>query len=84
MTQSYPGIYTGKTPTKFWRGVLTGLLVTYLATGFFLGYGMKRNIPAMNFGGVAYYAAMWPLFIASGAYGAPAPHIPNWTFSHEQ
>ena len=43
---------------------------------------MARMIPAINPAGTAYYVVMWPAFIASAAYGAPAPLIPTWVFTH--
>ena len=68
----------------FLSGVAMGVVALYLVTGLFMGYGMKRNIPAMNAAGVAYYTVTWPAFIASGAYGAPAPYVPSWSFTHDR
>lgn len=65
------------------RGFIYGLVTAYFLTGFFLGFGMARNIPAMNMAGVAYYALLWPGFIAT-TYGAPAPYIPAWTFTYDR
>ena len=65
-----------------WKNRLIGAAVTYLILGTYLGVGMARMIPAINPAGTAYYVVMWPAFIASAAYGAPAPPIPTWVFTH--
>ena len=58
-----------------------GFAVAYLATGLYLGNALARHIPAMNVVGVAYYAVMWPGFVASASWGTPAPIVPKWAFS---
>ena len=65
-----------------WKNRLIGAAVTYLILGTYLGVGMARMIPAINLAGTAFYAVTWPAFIASAAYGAPAPPIPAWAFTH--
>lgn len=65
-------------------------VVVYYSIGLLLGNMISYYIPAMNWKGTAYYAAVWPGFVASGCFGedgtilklgVPSPPVPDWSFS---
>jgi hypothetical protein len=64
------------------RRILTHALSVYIGAGLFAGLLMKAAVPAINWIGVAYIAATWPVQI----YCAPIRREcevepPDWAFS---
>lgn len=67
------------------RQFLVGLSLGYIAVGLFMGVSMASAIPALNWKGVAYYAAAWPVFLASGTGLLPiTPWVPSWSFTFDR
>lgn len=67
---------------KLAHKIALGAVVLYYGAGLAMGSLMASAIPAMNVLGVAYYAAVWPGFVAHG-FGLTtwSPPVPSWSFS---
>lgn len=77
---AYNQLYTFN-GNESWKSIGFSAVIVYLGVGFSLGFVMEKTVSAMNWKGVAYYAATWPLMIASGVSGKNLIPIPNWAFS---
>lgn len=66
------------TPTRRNRIALSLALIAYICVGLHFGLALHSAMPALNWRGVAYITATWPLQLKVSPIRMP---IPSWVFS---
>jgi hypothetical protein len=65
------------------RGLIAGFLACYLMAGTMIGMALKYATPPTNAFGVAYIAAIWPIWIGQIWTGWNVP-VPSQSFTFKE
>lgn len=63
--------------------ILTHALAAYIGAGLFAGWLMEAAVPAINWVGVSYIAATWPVQIYCAPIERNCTFTPEWAFTLE-